>query len=1163
MKNNHIQNETLKNCEKMISKMAVVKCAGIFFERFTRYTMLFSFLIALTVIVEVSYRFGISGRRILFYVLVFSVLVFIVVTIGTAIKTARNYTYRKRSVISKIDSGFNSLRILMLYDLISMPQRNSMVKSAAVDIYSEFRSRDKSPKFFDVESMKNEYKRIGLTIVLFSFVFFFNPANSAFSRILNYESDFSLPPSHTLRLRDTELFVAESDTLEVSCICTGVVPEVLYFKKIISESDRVFSIATTVDGHGEFFLKEPAFNSFICYFESDETKSDTCKVTVLKRPFIEQINAKLNPPAYTKLDMKEYNRSFTEITGYKGSILNLDLMTDPLGADSVKIVFSGGKSILMDRSSEIDFSSKIRLSSGSEFNFLLYRSTVQGMMLTNISPVIHKLQVLNDEYPYVSLIYPEEGMLLKEDMNIPVFATGTDDFGIDRIQLHMRKISFNRFTGKNTKSDYVIKELKNAGEKDGISVVNGYVSCSELNLLPEDKVELFLRVYDNDNISGPKYSDSKVRTVVLPSLEQLLTNTGENYEKQDKTIRSELERSEDILKTVEEISEKLKRNQDLNWEDKNKLDQILQEQEKMNRNMQDLETEIDKNISMLDENSVLSDETMKKYIKLQQLVDEIFSKEIKDKLQNLSEVSKDEKFDKKTYSELIKDFEQNQQKFKNDLEKSIEILEQIKNEYVLDKLIRQLDTMISDQNEINSAFNSEEINKQETVSKEEYVESSFEFFRNELEKSSESMKMSGMEKVQKKTEELNIEKDFAEIKDQMSSSDLSKAKKTGSGISSKMLDLKDDISGIKKKMMDEQKEELQNEINAVISDLIAVAEELEYIKNFSKDIPSDSGHAPNLIRDYARIGSSLEAAAAKIFGISKRTFFIDKMIIAQVGRIEGLFQSTSLIFNNRQFSFTYERNADLMGNINALSVMLHEAAQEMETADSPSGLEEMLKKMEDLARKQAELNSNTSKAMSSSQGMGMTQMQEMMNRLAQEQAQLYGALMKMQSGMKSPGEQGEPGSEGNPGDGIEGQQGNAGSGTPGDSGARGNSGAPVAGQNGDFSGEGNGLGKRLGNISSDMKEIEKQLKDKKLDESLLSKQDQVLDKLLDAVESIKREKLDNKRESRSGDKSAIDPGNVKIGKDNDLREMLIRTLKDGYSNEYKIKIKKYFRELEN
>ncbi|MBN2856956.1 MAG: hypothetical protein JXN63_01005 [Candidatus Delongbacteria bacterium] len=1161
MKNDHCEKDILLNCDRKLSGMALRKCAGRFFSDISLYTLILSSFTALVVIIEISYRFDTSGRKILFFMFMASLSVFTAALIKTAVNYYGKYTYQKRSVISEIDKNYRNMKLLMLYDLVRIGRTNDIAAAAVEDIYGHFRANAEIPGFFDMKSRKSEYKRLFISFVLFSIILFSGTAGSAFDRIVKYKSDFSLPPSHSLHIGKTELYIPESDTLEIICSSSGSVPEIVTLKKVITQSGNELSSIIANDGSDRFVFREPAVNDLICFFESEETRSDTCRVVVLKRPHADELYARLKSPAYTRLEVKEYDRSFTEITGYKGSVLSLNLKSDPLGADSVLVVFKTGERILMEKNSETEFSSNIRLKSGSEFHFSLYRSTFEGNTLTNLSPVIHKLEVLNDEYPFINLIYPEDGMLLKEDMNIPVFATGTDDFEVSRIELHMRKVSFNRFTGRSEKSDYVVRRLENAGDKEGVSVVNSYEPCSGLNLLPEDKVELFLRIFDNDDISGPKYTDSQVRTVILPSIEQLLTKTEKNYEEQDKILNSELERNKDILESIDDISEKLKKNRELNWEDKNRLDQILQEQEKMKRNLEDLESEIEKNISMLDENSVLSDETMKKYMKLQQLVDEMFSKDIKEKLKDLSELSNDEKFDKASYAELLKDFEKNQQKFRNDLEKTIEILEQIKNEYLLDKLLKQLDLMISEQNEINLDLT--EFSAQEMLKKEASVEKSFEFFKKELQSSSESMEGLGIDSVKQKAEEIDLEENFSEIRSQMYSSEFTEARKTGNEISSKLLDIKEDIEGIKNKMMDEEKEKLVKELNSVISDLIAVSDELENIKNFSKDIPSDSGHASKLIRDYARIGSSLETAAVKIFEISKRTFFIDKTVIAQIGRIEELFRSTSVVFNNRQFSFTYETNAVLMGSINNLAVMLNEAIEELRSAESPSGLEEMLKKMEEMARKQAELNSKTSQSMSSSQGAGMTQMQEMMNRLAQEQAQLYDALMKMQSGMKSPGEQGEPGSEGAPGDGIEGQQGNAGSGSPGNSGARGNSGTPVSGENGTPSAQGNGLGKKLGNIGSDMKEIEDQLKDKRLDESLLSKQDRVLEKLLDAVESLKREKLDNKRESRTGDLRALDPGKINIKNENDLKEMLIRTLKDGYSNEYKIKIKKYFRQLEN
>ena len=51
-------------------------------------------------------------------------------------------------------------------------------------------------------------------------------------------------------------------------------------------------------------------------------------------------------------------------------------------------------------------------------------------------------------------------------------------------------------------------------------------------------------------------------------------------------------------------------------------------------------------------------------------------------------------------------------------------------------------------------------------------------------------------------------------------------------------------------------------------------------------------------------------------------------------------------------------------------------------------------------------------------------------------------------------------------------------------------------------------------------------------------------------------------EAYKSNKFAIDPGKLDINIQNTLRENLIRSLKDDYRNSYKVKIKKYFRELE-
>ncbi len=1114
------------------------------------YLLILTVLLTAVTLVEMRYNLNRFYRTAVFYLILISIILFIVLFLKRVSGYILKYNNYRRNLVASVDNDAGGSKILLLYDLLKFGRVNDIVDAAVSEVRRTNDFKNNIPDYLKYRYIPYAYSRLIFSLILLIFLLTVSPVYDSALRIVYHNRDFLLPPDHSLKMETREILVPENDSVIIKCSSSGNVPDALTFRKH-SADGSISSLKSVHEGDGLFVVSEPAVRSFICYFESAEAVSDTCSVNVLQRPEIEKLSVKVISPRYTRIPDKEFCGIFTGFSAYRGSLVLFLLEPDAAGSDSAFIEFSDGtmKKMLNDDSGQ--FRAEMRITKPSEFQMRLYRNS-NGVLLTNQSPVVQKIDVINDEYPFVNIIYPEEGMLLDESMNVPVFATASDDFEISKIEVHLRKIS---------RSDKVTKELKFTGDRDGITVVNTYVSCEELDLLPEDKVELFLRVYDNDNVSGPKFTDSNIRIVVLPSVEQLFARTEKNYETQKNTFTSELERNKTMLEKLNEMTEKLKKNQDMSWEDKKKLDQILNEQDNMNRSLHELEEEIESNISVLDENSLLSEETMNKYLKLQDMVDDLFSKDIKDKLKKLSEVAERDKFDKNAYSEMLKNFEEQQEQFREGLEKSIEILQQIKNEYLVDRLIKQIDDLITVQNEINFSIKDKEFRKETQLRKEDNIEESFRYFEKELENSVEELGGAEIRKIVESTTEKNIPADISEIKTQIGKDQKNSASKTGTVISAKMTGIKNDLTSLKAEMLEEQKNELQQEIGSVISDLLDVSSEIENIKNFSKDLPPESGHSSKVIRDFSRIGMSLETAGNRIFSISKKTFFIDKKIIAQVGNIIEQHQKISKAYTNRLFSFSYENNIVLMGSVNRLALLLADASAEMDSSASPSGLDEMLKKMEDIAAKQAGLNMQTL-SMSGSENPGMSQMQDMMSRLAMEQSQLYDALMKMQSGMNSPGEQGDPGSSGSPGEGLQ-PGGTDGKGIPGSNGQKGNSGAPVqSGQDGSRPGE-RGLGKRLGNIGSEMKEIEKQLQDKKLDESLLVKQDRVLDKLLDAIESVKREKVDRKRESRSGNLKAVDPGSLDIQQENNLKEMLLRSLKDGYSNEFKIKIKKYFRELEN
>jgi hypothetical protein len=103
----------------------------------------------------------------------------------------------------------------------------------------------------------------------------------------------------------------------------------------------------------------------------------------------------------------------------------------------------------------------------------------------------------------------------------------------------------------------------------------------------------------------------------------------------------------------------------------------------------------------------------------------------------------------------------------------------------------------------------------------------------------------------------------------------------------------------------------------------------------------------------------------------------------------------------------------------------------------------------------------------------------------------------------------------------------------------------------------------IDNMASEMKELEQALYQYKLDRTLIERQQILISRLLDAQKSIRQEDFQKERKSVTGeDLIRLSPGALpdRLGID-ELRERLLRALKEPYPEEYEIYIREYFKTL--
>ncbi len=1060
-----------------------------------------------------------------------------------------------RSLIGEIDNSSSGSRILILYDLYKKLPGSELTEAAFSEIYERHKSFSRINKGISLKKITAPLYAY-LPLVLFAFLNLFHfSSDSAIYRIYYYSSDFTKPPSHILKNISAKLNVGQGDSLKILCLAEGEIPEYVDFKFRNMNRAGFSSVPVLRNNDSIFSHTITASSDFYYFFESAETATDTLFVNVFKRPEISGLRISVIPPEYTGLPVRVYSGVTNQVFAYKGSSFHYEITPTVFGTDSVIMYSDNYDSIIMGGTGDGVFKSEIDINEDRKFGFRLVKD--HGPVTTrNSFSAEHRVTIIPDEYPVVNLIYPKQGHILDSSLQIPLFATAGDDFEVTEVYVFLRKIQMDQFAGSK-KSEYIQIRIRDFEEKEGIIVVNQIIEAQVLNLYPDDRAELFVRVYDNDAVSGPKFSDSDIRTLHLPSIQELLSLSEEKYNKQENILKDELSKSISVMEDVKELTEKLKMNMDMSWEDMNRIDNMISLQQEMSESLERLEADIENNISLLDQNSLLSRETMEKYSKLQNMVDGLFTKEMKDKLQKLSDLRNSADHGKEQLSELLDDLESHQKEFQQGLEKSIAILEQIRTEFAIESLIRQIEFIILLQQDVNDRLITPESDLSGIYDDQKRGDSLYKDFYSDLEKNLAETGYSDFAEIIKSIQGKDLEKDYSDVLQSISDNSKSKAFSKGTAISGKLYDIKEQLADAKNKLLQEQKKEIMDDIYKVIDDMLLVSTEIEVIKNISKNLHASSPLSSETVIRFARARDLFGSISERLFDISKRTFFIDRRIIGSVGRSDEMFLRVSDFMINRRFSASYHLNTQLMGSLNSLMAMLLDTVEEIKNSDSPSGIDEMLRRMEEMASMQSQINKETSEMSINPDMFSHSKMQDMMNRLAMEQYQLYQQLMEiggeqaMQPGGSDAGESGPP----QPGEGAK---------MPGPGGF-GASDMPGAGsQHGDAGkGAGGSLGNKLRDIADSMRDSGNMLEDRILNEHLLAKQNEIMQKFIDAIDSVRRERTDARREGKTANRKAVDPGRVDVLFETSLKELMIRSLRDGYTNDYRQKIRDYFRELEN
>lgn len=396
---------------------------------------------------------------------------------------------------------------------------------------------------------------------------------------------------------------------------------------------------------------------------------------------LSDIKIKIVPPSYTKLFPYSLENQ-GNITALRGSRAYLTARsTLPLKEAELTLEATGKRPIALDQDSLLSAEFMV---TGQEC-YSLWGRTAAGDTFVNSDR--YQINCLNDEFPIIELTYPENEIMLGEDMTVNVNGLADDDFGLTAIRLGFL------YHEATKKTDIIA-----CREKPKDTAFSYIWQLGELPILPGDSVVYWLEATDNDAVSGPKTGRSKKQIIRIPTIEDIYRSLVQA----DSGFMEEVEAtqfSHDQLKQeIDRLAQSIKESRKIDWRQQAAAEDVLQKQQELLKQLEKAMEQAAESIKDRQSKWSFDQETMEKLAQLRELFDQVATDQMRQDMEKLKQSLG--KLDKQEVSRALENLKLSQEDFKRQLDQTMAMLKELQQEQQMEKLDRQINDIIKRQSEL-------------------------------------------------------------------------------------------------------------------------------------------------------------------------------------------------------------------------------------------------------------------------------------------------------------------------------------------------------------------------------------------------------------------------------------------------------------------------------
>jgi hypothetical protein len=951
-------------------------------------------------------------------------------------------------------------------------------------------------------------------IMMFSFL----PGLQAASyRLINYDKEFIELPDFSFTISPGNTEITKGEDVFISVSVKGEAPDEITIA-IKKEDETVFSLQRiTPDSSDIYYFKLTSVRSSFKYYAfAQSISSDEFEIKVIDRPIVKTLELDISPPIYSKLD-KVNQRDNGNVTALVGTRVNINLSSTK-NLDRAYLEFTDSTIIEFD---VMDNTANGRFYVSKDNQYMI--KLIDKIGNDNLSPISYQINALTDAYPSIEMIAPNMNIKLANDNRVDLTVKVQDDYGFSNLILNYR-LSTSRY--EPPWNEY--RQLEIPLRKTDKDITVNYIwNLTQLSLGVNDAVSYYLEIFDNDNVNGPKSAKTKVLSVKVPSLDEILAEADQVHSEAEMKLEQTLKEAEDLKNTLEEIDQELKKDEEkLSWEEKEKIENALEKYEELQKNMEDVSEQLQRMQNELQQNNLLSEETMQKYMELQELMDEMTSEELKKALEDLRNTL--QQLNRNMIQDQLQNIKLDEERFKKSIERTLNLLKRIQIEQKIDELIKRTEDLTNEQSELKEQTEQSEASDQNDKSnlsdKQKDISEKLDDLNKEMKDLDE--KMSELEDMPQEElnnimEEMNEQRN-ENLSEQASrdiqQNEMQKAIKQQQQIKKNMSQLNQQLQDLKDQMMMQNQMQTFTNMMKILDNMLELSKRQEELKDETRNSEPNSSSFNEKAEVQENLKRNLSNLMNQMSKLSQKTFAITPEMGRALGEAQRKMQQSIQAMQNRNGAYAGITQEEAMMHLNEAAMMMKGSMESMMQGGGGSGgMMSLMQQLQQMSGQQMKLNNLTQMLKQMQQGQLSPQQQGEMQRLAQQQDLIRKSLAQLNEEAK-------------------------------------------------ISGESKKIPADLESIMNEMYEVLTDMKTEKLDDDLIQKQEKILSKLLDAQRSINERDFEKERKSRSGENVVLEsPFDINLdseaGKDK-LRDELNKAIQEGYVKDFEELIMKYYNAIQ-